>query len=396
MKRLAAGTLATLLFLGAMPAACPASVRPSDRVGDVAVASGPLSSVAPDVEMAAGELVTSDGRVLWSRVADDERAMASITKIMTAVVVLDHLALDDTLTVPKAAIDIGQSDAGLRQGDKLTVLEALEAMLIKSGNDAALALALRTSKNENAFVALMNAKAAALGMTHTRFANSYGLDEPHHYSSASDLAVLGRYAMTYRVFRDIVRRKSAVIGLGSRKHRIETSDQLLGTYRGANGIKTGWTGDAGYCVVASAKRDGVELVAVVLGTTSANARFVQAARLLDWGFEHLRQKAIRGQGNVIGTSRVSDYDDVSVRVLAARTATATVFDVSGEVKVSARYDSSMRAPVTSGEVVGVLFVSQGDTLLASTPLVAADSVAAPGFFERLRIGLGRLWRSIFG
>lgn len=388
--------LAAALLLTGVPATAVAVVRPSDRVGDVAVGSGSLAAKAPDVDMAAGALVASDGRFLWSREADDERAMASITKIMTAVVVLERLSLSDTLTVPQSALEIGESDANLRAGEKLTVRQALEAMLVKSGNDAALALALRTSKNENAFVALMNKKAAALGMTHTKFANSYGLDEPGHYSTAADLAVLGRYAMANPTFRNIVRKEATAIGQESSRRRLETSNFLLGRYRGANGIKTGWTNDAGYSVVASANRGGEQLVAVVLGTGSESARFAAASELLDWGFLHVRRESLVASGSVLGQAQVTDYDDRFVPVLASQGSTPTVFDLDGSVRTTVRFDRRIKAPVVRGERLGVLVATQGDRLVASVPLVAGASVPAPGLFERISIGLHRWWSRIFG
>ena len=200
---------------------------------------------------------------------------------------------------------------------------------MKSGNDAALALALRTSGSENDFVKLMNRKAAALGMTGTKFANSYGLDEPGQYSSAADVATLASYAMTYPAIRDIVRKRTAVIGRGEDRRRLKATNLLLGTYRGANGIKTGWTNDAGYSVVASAKRGGQQIVAVVLGSDSDQERFAEAAELLDWGFARYRLRSVVTSGSIVGRAQVSDYDDRYVPVLAAGSATPAVFSLDG-------------------------------------------------------------------
>ncbi len=392
--RVLRSTVACLLALACYPTGALGAVRPSDRIGDRAVGSGALRASAPNVRMQAGTLVTEDGRVLWSREPADKRAMASITKIMTAIIVLDRLSLDDTLTVPPDAVGVGESGANLRRGEELTVRDALEALLVKSANDAAVALAVRVSGNENAFVALMNKRARELGLTRTRYANSYGLDEPGHYSTAQDIATLSRYAMTYPAFRDLVRRRAVVIARGSESRRLESSNLLLGRYRGANGIKTGWTSDAGYSVVASARRAGEELVAVVLGTDSESERFDDAARMLDWGFSHYRPMRIATAGSVVGTATVTDYDDRFVPVLAAQDATRTIFDLDGEVRAQALYDRQLKAPVAKGQPLGVLVFTQGGRLVTSVPLVAGASVRAPGFVERIRIALGRWWRSI--
>jgi D-alanyl-D-alanine carboxypeptidase (penicillin-binding protein 5/6) len=242
----------------------------------------------------------------------------------------------------------------------------------------------------------MNKKAAALGMTHTKFANSYGLDEPGHYSTAADLAVLGRYAMANPTFRNIVRKEATAIGQGSGRRRLETSNYLLGRYRGANGIKTGWTNDAGYSVVASANRGGEQLVAVVLGTRSESARFAAASKLLDWGFSHVRRESLVASGSVLGRAQVTDYDDRFVPVLASQGSTPTIFDLDGTVRTTVRFDRRIKAPVVRGARLGVLVATQGDRLVASVPLVAGASVPAPGFFERISIGLHRWWSRIVG
>ncbi len=399
MKHFVARTLVACLLASAAictPLPARAEVLPADVVSERKVGTGSLAQLAPDVNIPAGALVTSDGRVLWSRDASDRRAIASVTKLMTAIVVLDRLSLDDTLRVPSSAMEIGESEAGLRAGETLTVREALDAALVKSGNEAALALALRTSKNENAFVSMMNQKAAELGLNDTKFANSYGLDEPGHYSTAADLATLARYAMTYRAIREIVRKRTAVIGQGADRHTLETTNKLLGTYRGANGIKTGWTSDAGYNVIASARRGREELIAVVLGAHSERERFDTAAALLDWGFARYRSRSLIATGTVVGRARVTDFDDRSVPVVASQAATAPVFTVDGPVEATARYNSRIEAPVSRDETLGVLVFTQGGRMVATVPLVAGASVEAPGFFERIRIDVGRWWRSIFG
>jgi D-alanyl-D-alanine carboxypeptidase (penicillin-binding protein 5/6) len=340
--------------------------------------------------------VSDDGRVLWSREPSRRRAMASITKIMTALVVLDRLKLTDKVTIVPQAAAVGESEAQLNAGDVLTVKDALSATLVKSANDAALALAIRAAGSEKKFVALMNAKARELGMAGTHFANAHGLDEPGHYSTAEDIAVMSRVAMTKPVFRDIVRRRSVRIGRGSAARALDSSNLLLGTYPGANGVKTGWTNDAGHSVVASARRGGVSLVAVVLGADSDTARFEEAARLLDWGFEHYRPVRASVAGSVAGTVAVSDYIDREALALVARDQTATVFDLDGAVTSRTVLPDEVQAPVTRGATLGALRVTQGSRLLANVPLVADRNVAAPRFLERVGIAVRRLWLRLFG
>lgn len=396
-KRARAALTVALALALAVPAATFGKVLPGDLVGDAPVSSSAaLTSAAPDVSMRSGMLIAEDGRVLWSREPDARRAIASVTKVMTAMVVLDRLALTDTLTVTAQATSIGESDAELRMGEKLTVREALSALLVKSGNDAALALAVRAAGSEKKFVALMNAKAAELGMTGTRFANSHGLDEPGHYSTAADVAVMSRVAMAKPDFRDIVRRKQVRIGRGGAARTLESSNLLLDTFAGATGVKTGWTSDAGYCLVASAQRGGVGLLAVVLGAESEAARFRQATRLLEWGFEHYRPVRIATEESVAGTVTVTDYLDRHVYALVSRDETATLFDLDGKVAERVLLSRRVRAPVARDQQLGTIRVTQGGRMISNVPLISDRAVPAPGFFERIGIAIERLWRRLFG
>ncbi|TLM78547.1 MAG: D-alanyl-D-alanine carboxypeptidase [Actinobacteria bacterium] len=390
--------LAALLLA---PASARGALLDADRIGGIEIgspAAGPgLRAVAPDVGMAAGILVTGDGRELWSRFSDDERAMASITKVMTAVVALEHTKPDDKMRIETRATRVGESEAGLVAGRTYAVRKVLEALLVKSGNDAAEALALHVAGSEKAFVDLMNAKAAALGMTHTHFVNAHGLDAPGHRTSAADLATLCRYAMGDAEFRRIVALDKATIpGPKGTVITMENSNKLIASYAGATGVKTGWTDDAGYCVATSAERGGVTLYAIVLGAQSETTRFSYARRLLDWGFEHYRPRRLATTGDDRGAVPVTDYLDVTVPLMTAVTTDVPVFDLEGTVTVTADVATEVEAPVVRGQRLGTLTAVQGDRLLARIAIVAASDVEEPGFWERIGIWFTRVWRRVFG
>lgn len=370
--------------------------QPTDRVGDRPASEVPsrLAADAPDVSLASGMLVTTDGRELWSRAAGDRRAMASTTKIMTAVVALENASLDETCTVTREAAGIGESEAGVKSGDCLTIRTLLEGTLVSSGNDAAQALAIYIGGSQTEFVTLMNEKAAALGLADTHFANAHGLDAADHYTTARDLGILARYAMRNQEFRRIVALQTVDIDGPGGAEALETSNELIGSYVGATGIKTGWTNDAGYCLVASARRNHIELVAVVLGAHSLEARFEQARRLLDWGFAHYSPRKLASAEETLGVVPVTDYLDVSVSAVTSGNVTASVFDADGEITRELMLESGVKAPVRRGDRVGSLTWRQGDRLVARVDLVAANDVAAPGFFERIWIAVRRAWRSV--
>lgn len=385
-----------LLGTGALPAG--AVVRDSDLVGDARVSDLPadISAKAPDLGAASGVLVTGDGRVLWAREPDAERAMASTTKIMTAVVAVEHSPLDEPVTVTEKAIAVGESAARLRPGATYSLRTLLEATLVRSGNDASMAVAEHVGGSVEGFVSMMNEKARELGLEHTAFANPHGLDESGHYTTANDLATLARYAMANPDIRHIVGIKTLTIEGAKGPMEYENSNVLLGTLEGATGVKTGWTSKAGYCLVASAERYDTELYAVVLGTSNENERFQQAGLLLEWGFAHYTEQHLAQTGEVLGTVSVADYLDRSIDAVVGEPAALPVLDLAGDVTRKIDLPDSVDAPVARGDRIGTLSLVQGERLLAQVPIIAIVDVRKPTLPERAWIALVRTWRSVFG
>jgi D-alanyl-D-alanine carboxypeptidase (penicillin-binding protein 5/6) len=266
-------------------------------------AAGPTRSARPSagptgVVAAAADLVdSSTGRRLWSRGLNQSRPMASITKVMTALVVIRAGHLNRLIRVPAAAISYARENdagsAGLHAGDVLATWQLLEALLLPSGADAAFTLARAYGPGWPAFVRKMNAEARRLGMTGTHFANFDGLPWPTEhttYSTPADLITLGVAAMKYRAFRSIVDQRNYQLAGNARHHayRWQNTNMLLHSYPGAIGIKTGNTLAAGYCLLFAAQRGGVLLIGVVLHSsgTDDTAGFSDATRILNWGFRH--------------------------------------------------------------------------------------------------------------
>lgn len=349
----------------------------------------------PEVSARAALLASGDGAILWSRKADQKRAMASITKIMTAVVALEESDLDEKVEVPRSSSFVGESTAYLKPGDTLTMRDLLAALLVKSGNDAAIAVAEHVAGSEEAFVAKMNAKATELGLADTRFANAHGLDEAGHRTTASDLSVLARYAMANPEFRRIVGAKEVKIKVDGRTETLENTNLLIGNYRGVTGIKTGFTDDAGYCVIDSAERDGVALFAVVLGTKGELQRFRDARELLDWGFAHYRPQQLASKGTIIGESPVTDYLDLTVPAAVDEDARIPVLDVLGPITRTVTM-TTVDAPVKKGERIGVATFTQRGEVIATVPLVATEDVAEPNPVQKVGIAIVRGWRRLTG
>jgi serine-type D-Ala-D-Ala carboxypeptidase (penicillin-binding protein 5/6) len=259
-------------------------------------ATGPGAAGPGAVHAKGAELANATtGRRLWSRRANTRRPMASITKVMTALVVIRAGHLGRKIRISAADVSyVRSNDAGsahLRAGDVLTARQLLEGMLLPSGADAAFALAKAYGPGWRAFVRKMNATARRLGMTRTHYANFDGLPWPTEhstYSTPHDIVILGGAAMRLTAFAAIVRQRSHSIAATARHHGYHwrTTNLLLGSYPGAVGIKTGSTDAAGYCLLFEARHDGRTLVGVVLDSSATNpgARFADAARLLNWGF----------------------------------------------------------------------------------------------------------------
>jgi D-alanyl-D-alanine carboxypeptidase (penicillin-binding protein 5/6) len=373
-----------------------ASVDAADRVeGAKPSATGVPTAAMPDVGMREGLLCTSDGRVLWSRHESDRRAMASITKVMTAVIVMENADTNDEVTISAAAKATKFSSPFLKVGQRITVHELLEALLVRSGNDAAVALAEHVSGSEKEFVVKMNAKAAELGLRRTHFVNSHGLDVTGHYSTAEDLAILSRYAMSKPKFREIVAQKTCTVSAAGSSEEAENTNLLIGNYDGANGVKTGWTDNAGYSVVVSAKRGNVELFAVVMGTPNEQARFRAARDLLDWGFVHYREQELAAAGTIVGAAAVADYINATVPAVVSEDTSLAVFDLAGPIRRKVKL-VTVSAPVREGDRVGAVTFVQAGRLISTVPLVAGADVRAPTAIERLGIAIARAWRRLRG
>jgi serine-type D-Ala-D-Ala carboxypeptidase (penicillin-binding protein 5/6) len=288
-----AATAATRLPAALAPSRLPAaSARPHPPAGPVIQVTG-----APGGVKAKGAVLAdaASGQVLWGRNLDTERPMASVTKVMTALLVLEGGNLGRDIRVPKAAFDYawkyGGETAALHPGDVLTAQQLLAALLLPSGADAAYTLANAYGPGLGAFVARMNTTAARMGMRHTHFTSPDGLPYPTEtatYSTPSDLLTLGLAAMRYPVFRAVVDLRFYHLPKGHGHHQYwwDNTDGLIGSYRGAVGIKTGYTDVARHCLLFEAVRNGRALIGVVLGSpaTGPAAGAQDAEKMLNWGF----------------------------------------------------------------------------------------------------------------
>jgi D-alanyl-D-alanine carboxypeptidase (penicillin-binding protein 5/6) len=338
----------------------------------------------PTIRAKAAILADPEGHFLYAENPDRRMAMASITKIMTALLTLEQARPNAMVTIGSAAPGVGESTFNLQPGERLRVRELLKAALVQSANDAAYALASYVGHGRvPRFVRLMNERAGELGLEDTHYVRPDGLDTKGHYSTARDTLTLAREAMQSKVFREIVRTKSGSVA----GRQLYVWNDLLRTYPGAIGIKTGHTDRAGWSEVAAARRDRVTLYAVLLGGPTRGRRNADLSRLLDWGFDHYGSVRVIQRGRAYATAKIP-FSDESIELMPETSARATVF-LGRPLVERVVAPSQIEAPVGLGDPVGEVRIYDGDRLIAKRPLVATQAVGEPGLARRLRWYAGR-------
>jgi serine-type D-Ala-D-Ala carboxypeptidase (penicillin-binding protein 5/6) len=319
------------------------------------------------------------GDVVLAKNADRRVPIASITKLMTVIVALEHARLDDVVTVTGSAAALGESSIFLSPGERLTVRELVQAALIQSANDAAAALADHVGRGSRArFVAMMNAKARELGLRDTEFANPDGLDAAGAYSSARDVTTLARVAMRNPAIRSIVRTKETTISGG---RRLETWNDLLYTFPGLLGVKTGHTSGAGWSQVAAARGPGFVVYATLLGEATRERRNEDLAQLLAWGISRFRRMPIVTGGQTYASVALP-YGKGRLPLVASKDQVRVV-RLGKKLVEEVVAPRTLTLPVRKGASLGRVRVYREGRLIASSPLVASRAVAAPGLFERV-------------
>lgn len=299
--------------------------------------------------------------------------MASTTKIMTALIAIENGRLDDIVTVPKEAYGVEGSSMYLMLGEKVSLLDLLYGLMVNSGNDAAIAIAIHIGGNVEGFTELMNKRAEKLGLTNTHFVTPNGLHDKEHYTTAYDLAVIACEAMNNEIFRQLASTSYYTTQTGEVKRYLKSKNKLLWQYEGSTGIKTGYTKAAGKCLVFSAERDGMETVGVVLNSADI---FDDASKILDYGFSSYKMSVLVSKGEVVAIAEVTNGRKRLLE-LAAKEDIMSPVSVSDGMRLRPRavYEKELQAPIEQGLTLGRLELYDGERLVAVVPLVAAESIA---------------------
>ena len=342
-----------------------------------AAASEPFAVAAKGAVLIDGDT----GRVLFGQDADRRLPMASTTKVMTALVALEHAAPDERVTAGKHAAGVPGTSLYLAEGETLSMEHMLYGLMLRSGNDAAIAIAEHVAGSVDRFAGMMNARAAQIGAD-AHFVNPHGLDAGGHWTTALGLALILREAMQNPDFRAITGTTRKVIPwVGNEYSRVlENKNRLLRTYDGANGGKTGYTGRAGRCLAFSAERDGLWLVGAVLNCPTW---FDTAAAMLDDGFERFRADRALEAGERVASLPVVQGDRKQIEIVAASALRAAV-PVGGGARTVVDLPNELTAPVRAGAVVGRAQIRCGGQVLAACDLIAAEGSEARSFIRSLR------------
>ncbi len=323
---------------------------------------------APNVQADSAILINArTGGVIYEKNADTRRAPASLTKVMTCILGLEEKGTDSVFNVSMAAAATEYSDLGMKGGEKMISGELMRGMMMESDNGAAVVVAQNVDGNILKFADRMNAKAKELGCRKTHFSNPHGLTAKWHYTTARDMAKIAAYAMKNADFRDIVSTRSAVIhwvSPASKTYKADNTNRLLASYNGANGIKTGWTSAAKGCLAAAAKRDDIELIAIVLKSPDGKSRFADARSMLDYGF------SVGGKGKVVVEKAAKP---ASRRVPSIKKPGASVPSVSNKPAASNQPAASPPS-ATNRPASGAVPVTTGKP---ATPAAPVTKPAAP-------------------
>lgn len=324
----------------------------------------------------------STGNILYENNPDERLPIASVTKVMTMLLIMEavdsgKINLDDMVTVSENAMSYGGSTMFLETGEQLTVNDMLKGIAVASANDGCVAMAEHLAGSESAFVDMMNEKAKKLGMENTHFMNTNGLDEDDHYSSARDVAIMSRELMKHETIFNYTSIWMDTLRGG--KFQLANTNKLIRFYDGANGLKTGSTSKALCCLSAAAKRNDMQLIAVVLGAPTSAERFASAKSLLDYGFANYAVNTQITAGDEVQKIAVEKGVDKEVDVVAGDSCSTLVKkgqedNITKEIKI----DEAITAPIEAGQKIGTMTISRDGEVIADIDLNASSAVEKKG------------------
>lgn len=326
------------------------------------------------------------GRIIWGKNENKKSAMASTTKIMTCIVVIENADLNAEVKVSAKAAGTGGSRLGLKKDDKITIKDLLYGLMLRSGNDAAVALAEYVGKDKEGFANLMNKKAKELGLKDTHFVTPHGLDDPEHYTTAYELAKIADYALKNEMFAKIVGTKEHTININGYAKQLCNTNELLGYLQGVSGVKTGFTNNAGRCLVTSVNRNDFEIITVVLGADTKKIRTADSINLIEYAYENYKYLNIEdivnekfGNWKEINKKRIQvEKGKNKTVVLKLRKIKNKVIPVKKSdidninIEINCLY--YLKAPIEKGDVIGNLKITLNGEVVEVVDIVNNEEI----------------------
>ena len=328
------------------------------------------------------------GKIIYEKNKDERVSIASLTKMMGLILIFERiengqLNYTDKVTASMNASGMGGSQIWLETGEVMTVEELLKGIIMASANDGIVAMAEKIAGTESAFVDLMNEKAKKIGLSNTNFVNCTGLDEDNHYSSAYDVSIIARELMKFEdVFKFTTNYEDYLRKESENKFWLVNTNKLIKTYNGADGLKTGMTDNAGYCMAVTAKRNNMRLLAVVLGEKEGKIRNKETASLLDYGFNLYEVTTIKNKGEVVGETYFDKADNDKINIIVNED--VTILKKTGELEKE--YNSEIKLdnfklPLKKGERIGKLLVKDGNEIIKEVDIVSDRDIKKTSFLK---------------
>ncbi|AGA69814.1 D-alanyl-D-alanine carboxypeptidase [Desulfitobacterium dichloroeliminans LMG P-21439] len=365
-------------------------------LGNVVVPNQAYGAVLETDAASAILMDAKSGQILFEKEIHKELPPASVTKLMTLLVAADaiesgRVSLTDKVTASEGASKLGGSQIYLEPGETFTLEEMMIAIAVGSANDACYAVAEHINGTHEAFVEVMNKKAKELGANHTNFVNAYGLPAEGHYTSAYDLAVMGREALKYPLVRKLTGMKEYDLRDG--KFKLWNTNKLLWWYEGADGFKTGWTNEAKYCLASTVERDGLRLIAVVMGVPPVRGHFTESMKLYNYGFANFTYKEYAPIGQKQGVVMVRKGVEQEVVAVTENALGITVQKGNDKnIWAETKLNPDVEAPIKAGQKVGEILLYRDQELLTSVNLVAEKEIAKAGIGQQIM----RTLQGVFG
>lgn len=341
------------------------------------------------------------GTVLYEKNSNQELPPASMTKIMTMLLIMEaidkgKLSWNEKIRTSEYAASMGGSQIFLEPGEEMTTKEMLKGIAIGSGNDASVAMAERIAGSEDAFVDMMNAKAKELGLKHTHFKNTTGLPVSGHYSTAADMAVMAKELLKYEDITKFTGLYEAYLRENTdKKFWLVNTNKLVRFYPGVDGLKTGFTAEAKYCLTATAQKDGMRVIAVVFGAPTSKERNAQVTKLLNYAFAQYQTHPMFKRSQTIGLAKISKGKEKNVEAVTSEP--ISILTKKGEktqdVKQKVIIQKNLKAPINKGDQVGKIELIKNGKVILESPLVANRSVKEAGWWTLYKRAFGMFTKS---